>query len=160
MLATQVMGASASVGVALGGVAGTVAGAAMAGVQGIVQGVSRVRTGQQALPDVTDVAPLPDPVPEQPEPTTRAMTTDDIGSVSLPRCARCDGDKRSKHTYAGVCEGFPPQFYFGPRRPSALANNASSSSAGLSDQVVPVPVVYTPGEGTEPAAAVAVAKAL
>ena len=55
VMATRIMGASASVGVTLGGVAATAAGAAVAGVQGLVQGVSQAAGGQRALLDIPDL---------------------------------------------------------------------------------------------------------
>ena len=122
VLATNIMGASATVGVALGGAAGTVAGAAIAGVRGVVQGVSRVTTGQQALPDVPDIEAPPDTVPPPPEPFVEEEPTEVSTAVSTARSDRCDGNKRVKHTFRGACEGFPAEVYFGPRggrRPSA-----------------------------------------
>ena len=81
VLATNIMGASASVGVALGGAAGTVAGAAIAGVQGMVQGVPQVRTGQPALPDIPDLEAPEDYVSLPPEPFVKKNR-----SKFLPLC--------------------------------------------------------------------------
>ena len=102
------------------------------------------------MPDVPDVEAPPDPVPPPPEPLVEEATTEVSDVVSQQRCERCDGNKRVRHTFRGACEGYPAEFYFGPRpkRPSALPIEApsSSSSAGPSNLIVLAPVARTAGE--------------
>ena len=151
-LATRVMGASASVGVAVGGAAGTVAGAAIAGVQGVVQGVSHARASQPALPDAPALESSEDDVPPPPEPFVEEVVAEESTTVSKERCLRCDGNKRMKHTFRGLCEGWPAAFYF-----SNPGSKGSGKSRSLPVEDVPrateasstgeqPPVARAPGE--------------
>ena len=146
VMATRITGATASAGVALGGIAATAVAATMAGFQGVVQGASRVSGGQPALPDLPDVDPPPELCPEHTRPPRVKQATTDIETVAPRRCPRCDGDRRAAHTYdKDTCIGLPKECYFGPRRPAALTGATSSSTPAPPDIVSSTPVGQSPG---------------
>ena len=118
--ARTAIGASASIGITVGGVAATAAGAAYAVAQGLVQGASSAHSGTQLegsweMPAVTVPPPPENPGFVRPRSLRRSNSEGDL-LPSLEQCPKCDlGRKREPHTYRGTCRGLPASFYFRSR---------------------------------------------
>ena len=115
--ARNAAGVSASIGIAVGGVAATAANAACAAAQGLLQGASSAASGSQIdgsweIPTGTVPSPREDPTPLRPDTLRRSSSTGDLAPQVLDSCPRCLGDRRATHTYRGMCKGLPASVYF------------------------------------------------
>ena len=97
--ARDAIGASASIGIAVGGAAATAAGAAIAVAQGIVQGASSAASGSNGQAAIMP-PPQPDSSWHRPPAIRRSNSTGDLESASEP-CPKCDLGLKQAHTYRG-----------------------------------------------------------
>ena len=114
--ARNAVGASASIGIAVGGVAATAAGAALAVARGFVQRASSAVSGhgdQAAL--MPPPPPNPDPSFQRPRSLRRSNSAGDLAIVSGALCPACDLGQKRAHTYTGSCRGLPRSVYFQPK---------------------------------------------
>ena len=151
-IAAKAMGMSASMGLTIGGAAATAAGAAIAGFQGIACGVSGIADASLALPDIPGPE-RPEPDPDHVRPPKRPSSDTDIVAVmDEPPCPRCMGRKSAAHTYKKGCTGFPPSFYFAPRKTIPRLPIQASTASASTDPAPPVQApVPTPEEMQEAA---------
>ena len=146
------IGASASIGIAVGGAAATAAGAAMAVAQGIVQGVSSASSsggGQALMPPPLPRLPPPDTLPDtpssQPLAIRRSNSTGDLENLVSEPCPKCDLNQRRKpHTYRGTCRGLPPGVYFQPRGSKRIADAIATTPTEVTRQAEEI--VVTPAQ--------------
>ena len=133
--ARATIGASASIGLAVGGVAATVAGAAVAAAQGFVKGA------QSAIADHPVLSPpQPHSSAEGVVTLRRPSSAGDLPVQISPLCPACDLGQHKAHTYKGSCRGFPRGVYFpvtGTRAAIAPAPNAASNVASSSVEQTP-----------------------
>ena len=146
------IGASASIGIAVGGAAATAAGAAMAVAQGIVQGVSSASAsggGQALMPPPLPRLPPPETLPNtptsQPLAIRRSNSTGDLENLVREPCPKCDlNQSRAPHTYRGTCRGFPAAVYFGRRGSRQIADAIATPPTEVTRQAEEV--VETPAQ--------------
>ena len=131
--ARDAIGTSASIGIAVGGVAATAAGAVFAVAQGIVQGASGAAAGGSVSAEVEPPPPSDSTFYRRLD-IRRSNSTGDLSEQLVETCDKCLGNARARHTYRGTCRGLPASVYFKSKNSATIADAPSTQAASSTEQ--------------------------